>query len=259
MISIVAVYNAVRDMANKDQKGFITPQVFNSFAAVAQRTVFSKIADRFVQANNMRLRGIDGDGKDSMVMRYKNFMSNYEKTTTLIQGTDNEKNFGTGTAVDSASIAKPSDCYHVIAVYDGDGDYGFRQFELVYDVKDMARILGSNLSAPTDEFPVALISQVIEIFPNTADAAADSVFLHYYREPTSRLIVGNSTLSAGDVDPSSQPAISINAGVPNLAASRNFDLPGDFMPDLMEEITAMVGVSLRDNYLVSRGVQTVKK
>ena len=259
MISVVEVYNAVRDMANKDQKGFITPDVFNSFAAVAQKTVFSKIADKFVQANNFRLRGIDGDGKDSMVMRYKNFMSNYEKTATLLAGQDNERNFGTGTSVDGASIAKPIDCYHVISIYDGDGDNGFRQFELVHDVRQMPRILGSNLSGPTQEFPVALISQVIEVFPDTTDSSLDSVFIHYYREPSSRFVASAGSNNIGDVDQNSSPRISVGFGLPNLEASRNFDLPLDFMPDLMEEITAMVGVTLRDGFLLSQGVKTVKK
>lgn len=260
------MYNAVRDMANKDQKGFITPQVFNSFAAVAQRNVFGKIADKFVQANNFRLRGIDGVGKDSMVMRYKNFMSNYETTVSLTQGSNVDpvagQNFSDGTVVDTAGFAKPTDCYHVISVYDGDGDLEYRNFELVYDVKDITRILRSNLSAPTEEFPVALISQVIEIFPNTANEEADTVSLHYYREPASRLVVASGNVPAGSVDKNSSPKVAINdtlVGSANLQNCRNFDLPGDFIPELMEEITGMVGVSLRDGFMLSQGVKTVKK
>ena len=39
MISVIEVFNAVRDLANKDQKGFVAPSVFNSFAEVAQQNV----------------------------------------------------------------------------------------------------------------------------------------------------------------------------------------------------------------------------
>ena len=34
MVSVVQVYNAVKNIANKEQKGFITPAIFNSFAAI---------------------------------------------------------------------------------------------------------------------------------------------------------------------------------------------------------------------------------
>ena len=78
MISVVEVYNAIRDMANQDQKGFVTPQIFNSFAAAAQQTVFAKIADKMVGAKNLRLRGGDLAESDSILVKYKNFMSNYE-------------------------------------------------------------------------------------------------------------------------------------------------------------------------------------
>ena len=40
MISVIEVYNAVRDLANKDQKGFVSPKVFNSFASIAQENVY---------------------------------------------------------------------------------------------------------------------------------------------------------------------------------------------------------------------------
>ena len=55
MISVIEVYNAVRDLANKDQKGFVTPNVFNTFADVAQQNVFSKILENLVQAKALRM------------------------------------------------------------------------------------------------------------------------------------------------------------------------------------------------------------
>ena len=52
MISISEVYDAVRDLANKDQKGFVTPAVFNTFAAVAQQNVYNKIFDEITKAKS---------------------------------------------------------------------------------------------------------------------------------------------------------------------------------------------------------------
>jgi hypothetical protein len=52
---------------------------------------------------------------------------------------------------------------------------------MVYDAEKMNAILGSNLSTPTDQFPVALVSQDIEVFPDTVSG----VYITYYAVPKS--------------------------------------------------------------------------
>ena len=47
MASVREVYNALNDLANKDQRGFVTPTEFNSFAPIAQQNIFN----RYVQRN----------------------------------------------------------------------------------------------------------------------------------------------------------------------------------------------------------------
>ena len=126
----------------------------------------------------------------------------------------------------------------------------------------MARILRSNLSAPTKEFPVALISNNIELFPEM-DEVSDNIKLTYYRTPSSRTIMAG-TLAANSVDAFSSPNISIlsnqvqSAGV-DLRNSRNFDLPLDMFPELMEEITSMIGINLRDPFMTKVAPKVVKK
>ena len=266
MISVIEVYNAVRDMANQDQKGFITPVMFNSFAAAAQRNVFSKIADKAVAAKAARIRGVDLEESDSILVKYKNFMSNYEKTVKLQQGStavSSQPVFSSGDAVETQPFAKPLDCYSIISVFDGDADSGYKNFEMVYNSRDMARILRSNLSAPTSEFPVALISNNIEIFPDD-DSISDDIRLHYYRVPSSRTVV-SGILPAGAVDPNRSPSVSVfntsvsNEGVMNPSESRNFDLPEDMFPELMEEIMNMIGINLRDPLLIKVAPKVVGK
>ena len=43
MASVNQVYSALKDLVNKDQRGFVTPAVFNSFASVAQTNLFNKL------------------------------------------------------------------------------------------------------------------------------------------------------------------------------------------------------------------------
>jgi len=266
MISVVEVYNAIRDMANQDQKGFVTPQVFNSFAAAAQNNVFVKIADKMIAAKNARMRGIDLAESDSLLVKYKNFMSNYEKTIRLVSREGDQLDqpvfTSSGSDIDTQAIRKPADCYSVISVFDTEDKAGVKNFELVYNSRDMARILRSNLSAPTKEFPVALISNNIELFPEM-DEVSDNVKLTYYRTPSSRTILAGA-LAANSVDTFSSPNISIlsnqvqTAGV-DLRNSRNFDLPLDMFPELMEEITSMIGINLRDPFMTKVAPKVVKK
>jgi hypothetical protein len=46
MASVNTVYTALKNLANKDQRGFITPAVFNSFAGVAQLNVYNSLFDK---------------------------------------------------------------------------------------------------------------------------------------------------------------------------------------------------------------------
>ena len=43
MVNVIDVYNAVRDLCNKDQRGFVTPEVFSTFAGIAQQNVFNEM------------------------------------------------------------------------------------------------------------------------------------------------------------------------------------------------------------------------
>jgi len=43
MASVNRVYTALKDLVNKDQKGFVSPAVFNSFAGLAQMNIFNRL------------------------------------------------------------------------------------------------------------------------------------------------------------------------------------------------------------------------
>jgi hypothetical protein len=43
MASVQAVYNTLKDVVNKEQRGFVTPAMFNNFAQVAQLNVYNKL------------------------------------------------------------------------------------------------------------------------------------------------------------------------------------------------------------------------
>ena len=43
MVSVKRVYEVLKDLANKEQRGFISPAEFNSMAPVAQMVIYRKM------------------------------------------------------------------------------------------------------------------------------------------------------------------------------------------------------------------------
>lgn len=251
MISVIEVYNAVRELANKDQKGFVTPAVFNSFADVAQQNVFARILEELVQAKALRMGQRDPGAGESVYRGVEDDLSNYIREQRL--KSSREPNL-TG---DSNFFKKPEDFYKLISLrVDGDER---TPVELVYRPDQMSHIMSSNLSSPTELFPVALISKVIEVFPT--DVA--SIIMTYYRQPASRVIADTGLMERGECDYGSSPRFSVSATssdgfyIPSVTDSRDFDLPERFKGDVIGEICKMIGVRLRDTVLSQYGqIQT---
>ena len=72
MILVQSVYEAVKNLANKDHKGFITPAQFNSFAKIAQLNIYYELFREFVEGKKLRRSNVDGEGAFSLVERSKN-------------------------------------------------------------------------------------------------------------------------------------------------------------------------------------------
>ena len=68
MASVREVYNALKDLVNKEQRGFITPSEFNSFAPIAQQNIYNKMFTDLTMAMNMRRRNID-PGRDKSKLK----------------------------------------------------------------------------------------------------------------------------------------------------------------------------------------------
>ena len=49
MASVNEVYSALKNLANKDERGFITPKVFNTFTSIAQNKIFNDLFKRWLK------------------------------------------------------------------------------------------------------------------------------------------------------------------------------------------------------------------
>lgn len=246
MVDIVQVYNAVKDIANKEQKGFITPQVFNSFAPIAQMNIYNEMFKELVDAKRLSRQNFDpGRDKSPRKMALED-LSFYVKTVNVGQNDVQAFSFS-----NPNRFTKPIDLSRIISISvdsdftadGGENNENVVNCEIVYDVEKMDRILLSNLSAPTSEFPVALVTQAdIEIFPASG---IDTVQMRYYSKPTSFEADGTVSAQPPYFDYSEASFGGTTIELPG-DASRNFMLPPHYLNEVASEILKLIGVRLRD-------------
>jgi len=260
MINVVDIYNSVRDLCNKDQKGFVTPEVFTTFAGIAQQNVFNEMFTEFATAKKARRSAIDPARDKSLYKQVQEDLAYFIREVELsdiqivnvtefdpITEQDVIVNTYDQADLDVSVFDKPSDLSKIISIRTIEGSTS-PVLELVYNAEDIDRIISSNLSTPTSEFPVALISDRIHIFPEDVN----SVKLMYYRQPRS------IRPTTGDVDLNNTPVYQDLGGsitIPDLANCRHFELPEHYKNEVMMEIAKMIGIRLRDNYLTSIALQ----
>jgi hypothetical protein len=225
MISVIEIFNVVRDIANKEQRGFVTPEVFNTFADIAQKNIFNEMFNELAISQQIRGRSVDPG-------RYKSIKKNVmEDLSRYID----EVNIGIG-----AVLPKPEFLARIISATTQSGI----PVEVIYDTEKVSRMLNSRLSAPTVNFPVCAIQENIQVYP----VLEEQVTLKFYRQPTSMLnnVVDNASLPTYSVTISDA-----NPGtyIVNPIDIRDFDLPNHYKNEITTEILKLMGVRLRDSDL----------
>lgn len=234
--SVNTVYNTLKHLVNKEQNGFITPDVFNSFAQVAQVKIFNKMFDQIKDSRRLSRASFESGRDKSRFKQIQEDLSYFSKSVRI------DKDFNTDTFI------KPIDLARIISAT----TYGQilldqstrRNIELLYDEEKIDRILVSNISAPTYEFPIALITETIEVFPDSIH----QINLRYYKYPEGRSTVDGSRVA---FQPRYNYDVANDADVYVPDSSVDFELPEHYMPDLVLEIAELAGVNLRDRDVTS--------
>jgi len=232
MASVREVYNALKDIANKDQRGFVTPTEFNSFAPIAQMNVFNALFKRFMNANAMRKRGIDSGRDKSEIKQLKEDLAVFSKTSSTI------------TRTSGAHFAKPDDLARIINVMtDGSALLSINTsitIPVEYDEEKLQYVLNSELSAPTETAPVAFLDDEIEIYPQSIN----KIKVRYYKQPEGLdASTGVRTVSL----PKFGFTTNNNKETYNVSTSVDFELPEHYTPEIIEEMARLIGVNLRDS------------
>jgi hypothetical protein len=225
--NIVKVYEAVRELANKDQRGFVTPASFNKFAHQAQLNLFNNMFSEFEQSRASSRRGINAKGDKSRTKRLQEDLSFYSVTDEL-EKTNSESFF--------RKYNLDPDVSRIISISTAGGSLLGNStrvpIDIVYDEEKIERILISDLNKPTDDYPVALVSDNIEVFPESIN----KIFVRYYRVPRGRSDSG----AFSDFVPSLATTLTDQSG------AVHFDMPEHYEPELALEIAKMIGLHLRD-------------
>ena len=232
MASVNRVYSTLKDLANKDQRGFITPAVFNNFSGIAQMNIFNNLFDSAVLAKRLRNSALDAKQDKGKMKQVEEDLAVFSKSATI------SLTVGVG--------AKPSDLARVISIDTTSSPS--KAVPVVYDEVNWENVLRSTLSAPTASFPAALLTNQIEVAPTSIA----SVKLRYYKQPEG---LNPSTGARTASQPRFGYTVVAGKEVYSAANSVDFELPEHYFADIVVEIAKMIGVNLRDtdvyNYATS--------
>ena len=244
MASVREVYNALKDIANKDERGFVTPTEFNSFAPIAQTNIFNSLFTQLVAAENLKRRGINPGRNNSVSKQIKEDLSLFTKTSDAI------------TRTSGAHFAKPDDLSRIINVKtDGSLLLGTNisvTIPVEYDEDKLEYVLHSDLSAPTETSPIAFLDDEIEVYPQSIQ----KIRVRYYKQPEGlNASTGARTASL----PKFGFTVSNNKEAFNASTSVDFELPEHYVPQIVEEMARLIGVNLRDAAILSYGQKTTQQ
>lgn len=245
MISIKTVYNALKSLANKEQRGFVTPTSFNSFAQAAQMNVYNDIMNLSVDAK--KIARADIQGPTSAKAKAKILEAYYKESQdiTISQGV--------GTP--------PGDLSEPLSASAGSGTEANKStgtqtpVSFVFDRQKIEYLNNSSyLGGPTTTNPVAYVtSSEVIVLPTTIT----SLYLNYLRLPGSIRYNGNYSSAPPSLGFQNQ-YVSIGADgvqeyVVDEQTSLNFDLPDQFLPDVIAEMAKMIGIQLGETGVFQYG------
>ena len=159
MVSIDTVYQKVLALANKEQRGYITPQEFNLFADQAQKDIFEQY---FYDLNQFLRRPSNSDEYSDIIDNLREKIAIFENTGTITNG-----------------IISASDLYRLGTVITDDSEVEeVQQNEILYINK-------GPLTKPTVNRPVYVRTEELrlQIYP-TSIASASCTYISVPSTPT---------------------------------------------------------------------------
>tara|TARA_R100001463_G_scaffold15379_2_gene40220 strand:- start:313 stop:1035 length:723 start_codon:yes stop_codon:yes gene_type:complete len=234
MVNIDSVYQKVLALANKEQRGYITPQEFNLFANHAQMDIF----EQYFYDLNQFDRSKEND------LEYSGMMNVLEEKISVF-----EKFKVAMSAMSGNQATLPTDLYRLGTVFYGAAGYDV-EVEKV-GKKELEYMLRTSLAAPVDARPVYVRKSdtLLKIFPASPSTSysTSNITCNYIKKPTK--VVWTYNVVAG------------NALYNSTAAdAQNFELHASEETELVYKILELAGVTLNKPGLVQlAGTEDMQK
>jgi len=219
MVSIDTVYQRVLALANKEQRGYITPQEFNLFANQAQMDIFEQY---FYDLNQFKRIPGNNTVHSDMTDILEEKISLFEKA---VGGNDVA---GWGMNNNQASITIPGEVYRLSQIRVG--GYPVE----ILPTKEFNMVRESPLTAPTAKRPIARIDFkgiLIRDGSGVVTPATHNINASYIKKPV-KVNWSSYTLSGSDLYDS--------------ANSDDFELHPSEETKLVIKILGLAGITLKD-------------
>ena len=212
MISIDTVYQRVLTLANKEQRGYITPQEFNLLANQAQMEIFEQYFYDIAQYN--KVSGNDAEFSDYLtILNEKISYFEVERGGSWTLG-----NLG-------SAMMLPEEIYRL-----GRVRIGMNQVEMLSSEEfDAVRI--SYHTSPTEKRPIAYIAggKLTVNNGNNVDATIGNMNISYIRKPV-KVQWGYNVIN--------------NKALYNAGTSQDFELHNSDQTELVYKILGLAGITI---------------
>ncbi len=235
MISIDTIYQRVLAAANKEQRGYVTPQEFNLFANQAQMDIFEQYFYDLNQYDRLPDNNTEFSNITSLIDEK---ISVFKQVETLANGTGSEFILPGSTGAD--------DFYRLgTVIYESESKSMYPVEEIEHE--ELYRIQLSPLSAPSQTQPVyirkknAASQQVIEVYPESITGGIKVTQIHKpNRVNWGYVVIDGKALY-------------------NATASVNFELHASEEKELVNKILLLAGIMLKDSGLYASATQEDQK
>ena len=219
MVSIDSVYQKVLTFANKEQRGYITPQEFNLFADHAQKEIF----EQYFYDLNQYSRMIDSSEEYSDIIHNINEkIAIFEKTTTSTGGALVANIYRLGTVIDTSSTSD----YEIEEV---------QQNEFLYMNQNPLTPKQKNLLAPTNKRRVYVRTGANTIAVYPAIGTVDYTYVATPSKPNWAYVVVNGK------------------AMYNISSTVDFELHPAEEGELVYKILRLAGVSMKRDDIMRAG------
>lgn len=215
-VNINKVYQRVLAIANKEQRGYVTPQEFNMFANQAQLEIFEQY---FYDINQFsRAHGNDTE--------YSDMLNTLEEKIALF-----EKDHTDMSAVSGATATLPTDVHKLGTVFYNNGTNNIRVEKVTN--KEVELMVQSALYAPSAARPVYVFREdsKIQLYPASPSPSYSTSTLNcnYIAKPANPIWGYN---------------IVVNKPLYNSASSTNFELHESEENTLVFKILQIAGIAM---------------